>query len=385
MTAIDIALTASAETGATSKERRPHTGMPPLDQSGPALSYFEFWPSYLFYAPVGILWAYLAAKYRSATLATVANPLFPMGGLMGESKADVIDTMSGDARSLVAPFVTHVRSESESTELDFQRAKKAMAKSGISYPVVAKPDLGMRGAGVCPARNDSDLKHYLADFPKGSKLLLQQMIPYEGEAGVFYVRLPGEEKGQITSLTLKYFPHVIGNGRSTLEELIHADPRAGKVPHLYLERHKDKLNTVLPNGKVFRLAFAGSHSRGSIFKNGNDLITAEMSAAFDRIAKEIPEFYFGRFDVRFEDIEELKRGEGFAIIEVNGAGGEATHIWDSKTRLVDAYRSLFRQHSLLFEVGARNRKRGFRPVGPLVLLKAILKESRLTKAYPTTQ
>ncbi len=385
MTAIDISLPSAATHVIAPKEKAPHAGMPPLDQDGPALSFFEFWPSYLFYAPVGVLWAYLAAKHGSTTLATIANPLFPMGGLMGESKADVIETMSGDARSLVAPFVTHVRSESENIELDFQRAKKSMAKAGISFPVVAKPDLGMRGVGVRPVKNDGDLKDYLADFPQGNKLLLQQMIPYEGEAGVFYVRLPGEEKGQIMSLTLKYFPHVIGDGYSTLEELIHADPRAGKVPHLYLERHRKRLQTVLPEGKPFRLAFAGSHSRGTIFKNGNEFITAEMTEAFDRIAKQIPEFYFGRFDVRFESIDDLQRGDSFAIIEVNGAGGEATHIWDSKTRLVDAYKSLFRQHSLLFEIGARNRKRGYRPVGPLALLRAIFKESSLTNAYPSTQ
>lgn len=379
MTAVDIHSNTHLSTA------KPHAGMPPLDLEGPALSFFEFWPSYLFYAPVGLLWAYLAAKYRSTTLATIANPLFPMGGLMGESKADVIDTMHGEARSLVAPFVTQIRSHTDDVELDLQRAKSALAKAGLYYPVVAKPDLGMRGVGVRPVRNDDDLRTYLADFPAGNKLLLQQLIPHDGEAGVFYVRLPGEETGQIISLTLKYFPHVTGDGRSTLEELIHQDRRAGRVPHLYLERHKDVLETVLPAGKPFRLAFAGSHSRGTIFKNGNELITSAMTQAFDRIAKQIPEFYFGRFDVRFENIEDLQAGEGFSIIEVNGAGGEATHIWDSRTKLIDAYRSLFRQHSLLFEVGARNRKRGFNPASPVALLKAIFKESRLSGTYPSTQ
>lgn len=385
MTAIELDQSTASDTKYLTRRQEPHAGMPPLSKDGPAVSFFEFWPSYLFYAPVGLLWAYLAAKYRSPTLPTIANPLFPLGGLMGESKADVIETMTGDARSLVAPFITIDRSESDDFQLDVQRAKKSMLRNGLSYPIVAKPDLGMRGVGVRPIRSDDDLKDYFANFPQGNRLLLQQMIPYEAEAGVFYERLPGEEKGRITSLTLKYFPHVIGDGRSTIEELIHADNRAGRVPHLYLERHADKLKTVLPEGKSFRLAFAGSHSRGTIFKNGNDFITSDMNDAFDRIAKQIPEFYFGRFDIRFEDIASLKQGDGFAIIEVNGAGGEATHIWDSQTRLIDAYRSLFKQHSTLFEIAARNRKRGFRPSGPLALLKAMFKESKLTNAYPSTQ
>ncbi len=385
MTALDMNLPSTHRPRRDRADREPHAGMPPLDTSGPALSHFEFWPGYLFYAPVGLLWAFLAAKYRSATLATIANPLFPHGGLMGESKADVLDTIAGDARSFVAPFVTHIKTGHDDSELDFQRAKKIMMQNGLSYPIVAKPDLGMRGIGVRPVRNDSDLRGYLDAFPHGNKLLLQKMIPFDGEAGVFYVRLPGEDKGQVLSLTLKYFPHVTGDGKSTLEELIHADPRAGRIPHIYLERHKDSLQMVLPTGQPFRLAFAGSHSRGTIFKNGNDFITHEMTNAFDRIAKEIPEFYFGRFDVRFEDIEDLQNGHGFSILEVNGAGGEATHIWDSKTRLIDAYRSLFRQHSLLFKIGDRNRARGFRPTKAWDLMRAILKESSLTKAYPSTQ
>ena len=385
MTALDIHMETTPRDYATKKGRVPHAGMPPLDTSGPALSYFEFWPGYLFYAPVGLLWAFLAARYRSATLPTIANPLFPLGGLMGESKADVLDTITGGAKSHVAPFVTYLKTGHDDIALDVQRAKKAMVQAGLSYPVVAKPDLGMRGIGVRPVRNDRDLRKYLTDFPHGNKLLLQKMIPFDGEAGVFYVRLPGEEKGEILSLTLKYFPHVIGNGTSTLEELIHADPRAGRIPHIYLDRHKDNLQTVLPKGQPFRLAFAGSHSRGTIFKNGNHFITKEMTDAFDRIAKQIPEFYFGRFDVRFADIEDLQQGHGFSILEINGAGGEATHIWDSKTRLIDAYRSLFRQHSLLFKIGARNRARGFRPVKAWDLMRAILKESSLTKAYPSTQ
>lgn len=69
-------------------------------------------------------------------------------------------------------------------------------------------------------------------------------MAYEAEAGVFYVREPGGEGGRIVSLTLKYFPYVHGDGRSTLRELILADPRAGRVPHLYLPRHAARLDQV---------------------------------------------------------------------------------------------------------------------------------------------
>jgi hypothetical protein len=39
------------------------------------------------------------------------------------------------------------------------------------------------------------------------------------------------------------------------------------------------------------------------------------------------------------------------VIEINGAGSEATHIWDPKTSLFEAYTTQFLQWKYLFEVG----------------------------------
>ena len=66
----------------------------------------------------------------------------------------------------------------------------------------------------------------------------------EAEAGVFYVRKPGEPRGRIVSLTLKSFPKAIGDCRSTLRALIAADPRASQLSHLYHRRLGAKLDQV---------------------------------------------------------------------------------------------------------------------------------------------
>ena len=142
---------------------------------------------------------------------------------------------------------------------------------------------------------------------------------------------PDEEKGKIISITLKYFPYVTGDGKSTLKELIENDPRAGLLSHIYLPRHEHRWDMVLPEGQAFRIAFTGSHSRGTIFKNGNQYITEKMCERFDEITKEIPEFYFGRIDVRFKSMGDLETGDNMRILEINGATGEVTHVWDSKT------------------------------------------------------
>ncbi len=363
-----------------------HHGLPPLDETAPPLSHFETWRPVVFYFPLFLQWAWLGLRYRGLTLPTVANPLFPVGGLIGESKAQILDTIQDpEARSLVAPYIVLPMPEGEDRTVLLNQALDRMNEEGLAFPVVAKPDIGCRGAGVRLTRSVEDLDAYLERFPRGDSVVLQELVPYEAEAGVFYIRRPSEPKGRIFSFTLKYFPYVTGDGSSTLRQLIEADPRAGRLAHLYLPRHSDHLDTVLPEGRTYRLAFAGSHSRGTIFKNGNAHITPEMTEVFDRVSKAIPEFYFGRFDVRFRSLDDLQRGEHFRIIEINGAGAEATHIWDSRTTLGEAYRDLAEQYRELYRIGFENRRRGFKPMPVLKLIARYWHEEQVTRHYPPTE
>lgn len=361
-------------------------GMPPIDLNQPPLSFYEFWPTWLFYIPIALTWGVLALRYRSITLPTVANPLFPEGDLTGESKSKILDLVLPEGKKWFARHVTLNRSHpSGAVVADIQRTMTRLSEAGISFPVVSKPDIGCRGVGVRLSKNEKELADYMANFPPGQTILFQEYIPYEPEAGIFYICLPGESKGFIFSITLKYFPRVIGDGRSTLRELIEKDPRAGRIKQVYLPRHASQLERVLPADETFRLNFAGSHSRGTIFRNGNAYITQTLCDTFDKVAKTVPGFYFGRFDVRFPDFKALQRGEDFKIVEINGAGGEATSIWDSATSLGDAYRTLIRQWSLLFRIGDLNRARGFRPVSLATLFRNYRLEKKLSKKYPLTE
>jgi hypothetical protein len=215
--------------------------------------------------------------------------------------------------------------------------------------------------------------------------VLQTLIPAEGEAGVFYVREPGAAAGRIVSLTLKYFPFVIGDGVSTLRTLIAGDARAGRVPQLYLPRLRSRLDEVPAPGERVRLVFAGNHSKGAIFRDGAPFITPAMERRFDELAQQLPGFHFGRFDVRFDDFERLQQGEDdFTILEINGAGSEMTHIWDSRTSLWRAWRDLLRQYHLLWKVGRGNRARGYRGHSIRHAWRAYREERDLTRTYPIT-
>jgi len=367
--------------------------MPPFDESGAPLSFFEFWPMWAFYPPIVFYVAWLMVRYRGILLPTVANPSFPGGGFVGESKAEILQLAMQHTPEWVAPFVLLDRpmalkgdggGSMPSLDAEVAHALDVLHGAGLSLPVVAKPDLGCRGAGVQLVRSVDKLRSYLAAFPRGARLLLQAYVPFEGEAGIFYCRIPGQAKGRIISITLKYFPHVYGDGRRSLRELILDDPRAGRLPHLYLRRHAARLEEIPASGEAVRLAFAGSHSRGAIFRNGNALVTPAMEARFDAIAQRLPEFYFGRFDIRFADFAAVQAGETFTIVEANGAGAESTHIWDRRTTLVQAWGDLMRQYRLLFQIGRANRDRGFKPLSLREFRRWHRREKELTPLYPAT-
>lgn len=359
-------------------------GMPALRTADLRLSFFEFWPAWLFYAPVWICIALLAIRHRGLRLPFLANPRFPAGGLVGEEKSRLFGQLNAPSSRFLPRWMLVMRWGADARQ-QARLVERRMRASGLEYPVVAKPDIGCRGAGVRPIRTFEDLTRYLAEFPATERFVLQEMVDVEGEAGVFYVRAPGAERGTIVSLTLKYFPRVTGDGRRTLRQLILDDPRASKISRLYLPRFAGELDDMVPAGLSRRLVFSGSHSKGAIFRNGNAWITEEMRRRFDAIADDIGEFHFGRFDVRFSDFEALRRGEGFSIIEYNGAGAEATHIWDGRTGLLEAWRSLFAQFSILFRIGAANRRRGFRPEGWGAFFARWQREKLLTERYPLTE
>lgn len=352
------------------------TASRPATETG-SVSSFEFLPGWLFYLPVVAFWMMLGIRYRSFTLPTAANPRIETGGLCGERKSTALDQAGAIALPWIAPYVVFTTGAG-----DLSRALAALAAKSLQLPIVVKPNIGCNGTGVRLAETVEGLADALDSFPRNVELVLQELVPFEGEAGIFYVRVPGAASGAITSLTLKRAPMVIGDGRSTIRELILADERSSRIPSIYMPRLKHRLDEVLDFGQSCRLVFAGNHCKGSIFSNGCDDITDALRSKVDMILKDIPDFHFGRIDVRFESNAALRCGERFKIIEINGVGSEATHIWDRDARLSNAYRDQFRHYRMAFQIGAIMRERGAQPARLLSLFGYWRLQRRLMRSYP---
>ena len=337
---------------------------------------WEFWPPWIFYPPVAAYVIWLGLRHRSPLLFTAANPAIEASGFIAESKQEILDGLAG-AGDRVA------RGTRIAPGLDPQervrRAERFLADNGLDYPCVLKPDAGQRGSGVVIAGDADRLRRYLLEATFDT--VVQEFVPGI-ELGIFYYRYPGDERGRILSVTEKRMPSVTGDGQRSLERLILDDPRAVCMADLYLGRQSDSLSRVPGAGESIRLVELGTHCLGAVFLDGSHLLTPQLEAAIEEISRTYRGFYFGRYDLRGPDLEAFRAGRDFKVIELNGVTSEATHIYDPRNSLLTAYRTLFRQWRIAFEIGRRNRQRGVAPVGLGRLVRLIREYRKSSRAHP---
>lgn len=329
---------------------------------------WEFWPLWLFYAPVFLYVVFLVVRHRGLYF-TAANPGIPAGGFVGESKSAIykLIALSESADRHLLKYVRLSR-DRVSSALEF------LAANSLSYPIVVKPDAGERGNDVSIVRSETELGSTLSRLT--GDVLVQEFV--DGiEASVFYYRYPGEARGRIFSITEKVFPFVVGDGVSTIEELILADQRAHIIAENYFRRIGSRLVNVPSLSEKVALVDIGSHSKGVIFRDGGWMRSRELEAAVDDLSRGIPGFYFGRFDMRAESCSELSSGV-FKIIELNGVTSESTNIYDPRYSLLDAYKILFAQWRIAFEIGRENSIAGATPASAGDLISLFVSSKRLT-------
>jgi membrane protein DedA with SNARE-associated domain len=338
---------------------------------------WEFWPAWLFYSPVAAICFWLGLRYRGFSLPTIANLNQKNGGIVGESKIGILQTLMETSPEFTSDGYLVPEG---SVENRIESIGEICLRHQIRFPFVLKPDTAQRGAGFRKVSSFDEAEKYLDQV--SAPLLLQRYVEGPEEAGIFYYRFPNEKKGHIFGITRKQFPVLMGDGVRSIRELIEADSRARLIAQTYLQRFELASDRILRQGECMRLVEAGNHCQGCIFKDGADLNSEKLRAAFDEISHKLPGFYIGRYDIRYISDEELRAGRGFQIIELNGAASEATNIYDAGNSLWSAYATLYQQWKLVYRIGATNRKRGHRPASALTVLRDWIEFSRRSMEYP---
>lgn len=320
------------------------------------LSNWEFWPFYVTNVVTFVYVLYTGlVKYRRATLFTLTNPAIkPDSGFIGERKSSIF-------RGLGQEYVGRWRLVGAASDIQdrLDLLHSFMADHSLDYPIVLKPDAGQRGQGVKICPDLETARQWLEQAERD--YLIMEYLPGE-EFGVFYYRLPDQPRGRIFSINRKKLLHVVGDGKSTLEELILRDERAVCMAPMFFENLEADLLDIIPEGQTRQLGQVGTHSRGSLFLDGADLISPELLDRVERIVENYSGFYFGRFDFKAPSEEDLREGKNLKVIELNGLTSEATHIYDPKNSIFYAWKTLIDQWSIAFEIAEANLKKGLQPM-----------------------
>ncbi len=324
---------------------------------------WEYWAPFILYTPVFFYVIYLGLKNRCLTLFTAVNPAIPDSGFVGESKSNILDLFN---EKVLARY--NFISSDLDYEAKLEQAKAFMDREKLSFPVVLKPDVGERGKGVAIIHKMGEMQNYLKEM--SGDIILQEYLQGE-EYGVFYYRMPDDQKGDIFSITTKKLLSVRGDGSRTLEELILDDNQTVNLAKYHLRKKEGQLYEVPDDGEVIPIVELGTHARGAVFGDGRDLITEELIERMNEICDPVSGFYFGRFDLKAPSDDILKTGKDIKIIEVNGVTSESTNIYDSEYSLLDAVKILSKQWKLAFEIGKQNRENGFEPTPFWPFLKSL--------------
>ncbi len=311
------------------------------------LTHWEYWPYQVVYLPVYFQYIYYILKTRSFFYFSASNPTIKNGGFFMESKMEIYDLIP---KKYYPTTLFIKQNEVLDTVLD------KILKTQISFPCIAKPDAGLRGTAVQKLEQISDLKKYIekANFD----YLIQNLIPYKNEIGLFYVRYPNQKNGTITGIVKKEFLSVTGDGKSTIKELILKNKRAAFQLKILETEMESEINTVLKTSEYKILVPYGNHCRGAKFIDDSNNITPKLIETIDSICKQIDGFYYGRLDLMFESYEQLEKGENFQIVEINGAISEPTHIYDPAHSLLFGWKTLLKHFKHMSQISIENHKKG---------------------------
>lgn len=313
------------------------------------LVHWEYWSFNLVYIPIYPVFIFLCLRARSFFFYAAANPRIKNGGFLAESKMEIYELVPASFQPKTIFFPANIKPDEVTEQL---------VRAGFNFPLIGKPDIGGRGRGVKKLNDETALLEYvqysLVNFH------IQEFVSFENEAGIFYYRYPDQDKGNISGIVHKEFLQVKGDGRRDIRGLLEDNPRA-ILQLARLEREEpEMLGTVVPRDEVFVVVPYGNHARGALFLDDSDSINIALTLAMDRICRQIPDFYFGRLDIRYESRELLEQGKSFSVLEVNGAGSEPTHIYDPRHSIFFAWREIIRHWIILYKISRANHRRGWR-------------------------
>lgn len=315
------------------------------------LMHWETWDWRVKYIPLVPLWTWHCIRSRSFWFFTPSNPSLLFGGFEGETKQAINSHLPTEKY----PNTFYI------TALSDFKAVRQLVDSKFKYPIAVKPNIGRMGFMFRVINNDSELRLYHEKMT--FDYLIQDFVKYPLEVSVFYYRFPDKQKGVITGFVKKEFLQVIGNGSSTLLELLKNYPRIRFRLDEMKSKHREHLHLIIPEREIFYLSYALNLSRGGKLVSLANEIDDQLLKVFDDLNALSKTLYYGRYDIKCQSIKDLKQGKNFSILEYNGCGAEPHHVYGNGFTLVQACRILAQHWNVLYNISSINYKNGVCYVG----------------------
>ncbi len=315
------------------------------------ISHWEFWPWKVIYFPVFLYYLLLCIRARTYVFFTVPNKLYMKhGGILEESKLEMYRKTPEGLMPVTLPFQSGIHNDLAAW----------LEKNNLQFPLIVKPDRGMRGMGIQIINSIEELETIV--LKPGFNYIIQEFLDYPKEAGIFCIKNPKTGRWKVTSIMEREFLTVSGNGISTLEELIRKDFRAFLQLSRWQKENKFNLDEVLPKKKVKVMEKLGNHRLGTCFVDKMSCNTPDLQKAMAALCEQLEGFEYGRLDIRFESWEKLEKLRAFKIIEVNGTNSEPAHIYDPKHSIFYAWKVLFYHWNWVFRISIYRMKEGVSPL-----------------------
>jgi cyanophycin synthetase len=210
------------------------------------------------------------------------------------------------------------------------------------YPIAIKPLDGNHGRGITLDITKPETAEKAYDKASAASKTNSVIVERFYKGNDYRVLVVN---GKVVAVAERIPAHVIGDGRSTIDELIHQtnrDPRRGdghdnvltriEVDENVLSLMDEQgctLDSVLPEGKHCYLRATANISTGGIAIDRTDIVHPENLWLFARIAKIIGLDVAG-IDVITPDISRPLRDVNGVIVEVNAAPGFRMHVAPSE-------------------------------------------------------
>ena len=227
-----------------------------------------YWVSTLYKYQSLMYWAAYSLYFRSITFFSAANPAIHLGGMLDDTKTAIYNLV----QSKYLPITVVVGPD------DDLMSKVQFAQ--LKYPVIVKPNVGFKGFMVRRIDDEEELIKVSQSFGN-REMLIQEFIKSEREFSIMCYKLNQDSGYKISSFVEKALPYIIGDGSSTIKQLI----SNLKSPFLKKELINDKLFTrldeVLPPNQQLIIDHVGNYARGSKFYKCN--LTTTTSSIYPTI------------------------------------------------------------------------------------------------------